>query len=153
MYNIDKNTYSCDVCGFEEAWDAHDDIHGDLWECECCGAHFCTACFVKEVGREAFDRMMRESDRVLCVTHFKEEAHEEEKQGKASGASPKKKVFESDRYKMAKSCQYCTDTGDSFDRYVSTYCHLKHEHMFGFSGKDTLSQCFTCKNYKKRENP
>lgn len=76
MYNMSKSTYSCDVCGFEGEWDAHDDIHGDIWECECCGTHFCTDCFVKEVGREAFDRMMRESDRVLCVKHFQEEVHD-----------------------------------------------------------------------------
>ena len=37
-----------------------------------CGEHFCTACFVKEAGQEAFDRMLRETDHVLCAKHYKE---------------------------------------------------------------------------------
>lgn len=32
-----------------------------------------------------------------------------------------------ERYQKAKSCKHCTDTADSFNRYVSTYCHLKQE--------------------------
>ena len=31
MGYINEDLYSCDSCGFEEAWDATDDIHGDLW--------------------------------------------------------------------------------------------------------------------------
>ena len=23
MYNMEADTYTCDICGFEEAWDAH----------------------------------------------------------------------------------------------------------------------------------
>ena len=49
---MSKDTYTCDTCGFEEKWDAHDDRRGDIWECEYCGAHFCTECFVKKLGRE-----------------------------------------------------------------------------------------------------
>lgn len=60
-------------------------------------------------------------------------------------------IKNTDRYKRAKSCQHCTDTGDSLGRYVSTYCHLKHEHMAGFGDKDTLEQCFTCEDYQKRK--
>ena len=63
---MSRNTYVCDTCGFEGAWDAHDDVHGDLWECESCDSHFCTACFEKKHGRSEFDKMMHESDRVLC---------------------------------------------------------------------------------------
>ena len=55
MYSMSKDTYTCDTCGFEEKWDAHDDRRGDIWECEYCGAHFCTECFVKKLGREHFD--------------------------------------------------------------------------------------------------
>ncbi len=69
MYSMSKGTYACDTCGFEEKQGAPS---GDIWECEYCGAHFCTACFVKEAGREAFDQMLRETDRVLCAKHYKE---------------------------------------------------------------------------------
>lgn len=76
-YNMSKDTYTCDTCGFEEKWDAHDDHRGDIWECEYCGEHFCTACFVKECGREAFDRMLRETDFIVCPKHYKEEVYED----------------------------------------------------------------------------
>lgn len=61
-----------------------------------------------------------------------------------------KSIKNTDKYKRARSCQHCTDTGDSFGRYVSTYCHLRHEHMAGLDDKDTLEQCLSCKDYKKR---
>lgn len=28
-YNNDKDTYSCDICGFESKWEAKDDVHGN----------------------------------------------------------------------------------------------------------------------------
>ena len=56
MYSMVKDTYTCDTCGFEEKWDAHDDHRGDIWECECCGAHFCTDCFVKSLAESLLIR-------------------------------------------------------------------------------------------------
>lgn len=67
MYSMGKDTYICDTCGFEEKWDAHDDRRGDMWECEHCGKHFCTRCFVDKLGRESFDKMLSETDFVLCA--------------------------------------------------------------------------------------
>ena len=72
LYNMSIDTYACDICGFEEKWDAHDDRRGDLWECDYCGKHFCTACFIRETGRDAFDKMLGETDYVLCPEHYKE---------------------------------------------------------------------------------
>lgn len=72
MYNMNKDTYICDECGFEQKWDAHDDYRGDIWECEYCDEHFCTACFVKAAGRDAFDHMLRETDYVVCAKHYLE---------------------------------------------------------------------------------
>ena len=37
MYLMGSDEYECDICGFREKWDAHDDHRGDLWECERCG--------------------------------------------------------------------------------------------------------------------
>lgn len=54
-----------------------------------------------------------------------------------------------ERYRKAKSCQHCTDTADSFNRYISTYCHIRQEHIGG-SEPDLLDRCMTCKLYKKR---
>jgi len=71
MYSMSKGTYTCDECGFEDKWDAHADRHGGIWECKYCGEHFCAACFIKAAGREAFDRMLQETDRVLCAKHYK----------------------------------------------------------------------------------
>ena len=53
-----------------------------------------------------------------------------------------------ERYKFARSCKHSTDTADSFNRYVSTYCHVRQEHIAGFN--DKLDRCKTCKLYKKR---
>lgn len=66
MYNMGKDTYTCDICGFEEKWDAHDDHRGDIWECDDCGSHFRTNCFVKKCGQAEFNRMLRETDGVYC---------------------------------------------------------------------------------------
>lgn len=60
-------------------------------------------------------------------------------------------VKKTDEYAKAKSCIHCTDTADSFNNYVSTYCHIDQTHMYGF-GENTLSKCQTCKNYKRRQS-
>ena len=71
MYSMEKDAYTCDACGLELKWDASDDRRGTMWECERCGAHFGTGCFVEKLGRERFDKMMKESDLVLCTECYK----------------------------------------------------------------------------------
>lgn len=71
MYLMDSDTYECDICGHREKWSEHDDHRGDMWECENCMTHFCTTCFTKLLGREAFDRMLQKTDFVLCPDCFK----------------------------------------------------------------------------------
>ena len=73
MYNMAKDTYECDFCGWEEPWDANDDDHGSMWECEDCGKHFCTKCFTARWGRKAWDTMLHagligsfETSRIMC---------------------------------------------------------------------------------------
>lgn len=73
MGYINEALYSCDSCGFEEAWDATDDIHGDLWECEVCGYTYCSLCFFRELGEATFYKMCREEDYVLCPACYKKE--------------------------------------------------------------------------------
>ena len=81
MYRMSKDTYNCDICGVEVKWDGHDEKKGTIWECERCGTHFCTDCFVKAEGQEAFDWMMKDSPRVLCPECYKKE----DEDGKQSG--------------------------------------------------------------------
>lgn len=59
-------------------------------------------------------------------------------------------IARSPEYAKAKSCSRCTDTCDSFNRYVSTYCHLHHEHLAGFGGQPCF-RCADCKDYSPRE--
>lgn len=54
------------------------------------------------------------------------------------------------RYQKARSCKSCTDTADSFNRYISTYCHLRQEHIAG-AGEDLLDKCMTCELYERRK--
>lgn len=56
-----------------------------------------------------------------------------------------------DRYKRAKSCKHCNDLGDSFGRYLSTYCHIRQEHIAGSVGEpDKMHRCFDCEFYERR---
>ena len=73
MYNLTKDTYICDICGFEQKWDAHDDHRGDIWECEDCFAHFCTNCFVKALGQAEWNRMLGEMSEIYCPTCYGKE--------------------------------------------------------------------------------
>lgn len=59
------------------------------------------------------------------------------------------KLQKDERYLKARSCVHCTDTADSFNRYVSTYCHLKQEHIAGY--KDKLDACLNCPEYRGRK--
>ena len=52
--------------------------------------------------------------------------------------------------RYARSCKHCTDTADSFGRYVSTYCHLKQQHI-AIHENDELEECKVCKLYEKKE--
>lgn len=56
-------------------------------------------------------------------------------------------IQKDERYIKAISCAYCHNTADSFNRYVSTYCTLKHEHLAGF--EDKLDMCMNCEEYRK----
>lgn len=53
------------------------------------------------------------------------------------------------RYQKARSCKHCTDTADSFNRYVSTYCHVRQENIAGID-EDLLDRCMTCELYERR---
>lgn len=43
MAYIREGFYICDICGFEMAWNTHDDVHGIIWNCEVC----CPDCWEK----------------------------------------------------------------------------------------------------------
>ena len=62
-----------------------------------------------------------------------------------------RKLRSDNRYQRAKECKHCTDTADSFGRYVSTYCHLRQEHIAGMD-VDLLDRCMTCKLYERRSH-
>lgn len=71
MYNMDSDKYTCDYCNREFSWDGED--YGNIWECEKCGKHFCTECFIKIAGTVAFMKMQNEGDKVLCPECYKED--------------------------------------------------------------------------------
>ncbi len=55
-----------------------------------------------------------------------------------------------ERYQRAKSCKHCNDLCDSFGRYLSTYCHIKQEHIAGVIGEqDKMSRCLCCESYER----
>jgi len=70
---MEKDTYTCDICGFEGKWDIHDDHRGYLWGCEDCLTHFCTACFVKALGQTEWHRMLGEMSEVYCPSCYGKE--------------------------------------------------------------------------------
>ena len=65
-YYMGTDKYSCDFCGIEMDWDEADEKNGTMWECEECGKHFCSACFIKRHGKLTFDHMISEEEKVLC---------------------------------------------------------------------------------------
>lgn len=65
-YNMESNTYACDICGVEMKWDASDDVHGEMWGCEKCGDAFCSKCFIDRHGRGEYMKMMKHSDLIYC---------------------------------------------------------------------------------------
>lgn len=76
MYNMARNTYECDYCGTEMRFDERDDIHGVLWGCEACETTWCTKCFIDRHGLTAYEKMLRENDRIYCPSCY--EQHKEE---------------------------------------------------------------------------
>lgn len=62
-----------------------------------------------------------------------------------------RKLRSDSRYRRAKECKHCIDTADSFNRYVSTYCHLRQENIAGM-GEDLLDRCMTCELYERRSH-
>ena len=66
MYNMEKDTYACDLCGAEMAWDGSDEVHGEMWGCEKCGKAFCSKCFIDHYGREEYMKMMQLSGQIYC---------------------------------------------------------------------------------------
>lgn len=73
MYSMKCDTYSCDLCDFEMEWDGHDKDHGDMWECEQCGDHFCSKCFIDRHGRKDFMDMLQNGNEVLCPECYRKE--------------------------------------------------------------------------------
>ena len=74
MYFLSSDLYECDSCGFQDKWNAHDAHRGDIWECEKCMKHFCTRCFVRKRGQDAFERMLQSTDFVVCPECFENNA-------------------------------------------------------------------------------
>nr|DAQ37480.1 MAG TPA: RimK-related lysine biosynthesis protein, Probable-dependent amine/thiol ligase family Amino-group [Caudoviricetes sp.] len=65
--------HQCDFCGFEEKWDATDEIHGDMFGCEKCGKTFCAKCFKDEFGESEYYRMMQTYDFICCPDCYRKE--------------------------------------------------------------------------------
>ena len=66
MYAMTSDLYECDFCGVQMKWDETDPVHGNMWECEKCGAHFCERCFEDRFGIVSFHKMLRDENEVHC---------------------------------------------------------------------------------------
>lgn len=73
MYSMKRDTYTCDLCGCELDWGGCDDVHGTMWGCERCEIDFCSKCFIDRHGREIFEDMLQNGDKVLCPNCYGEE--------------------------------------------------------------------------------
>lgn len=71
-YHNEDDTYSCDLCGFRNSWDADDDLHGELWSCEKCGKTFCSKCFSDKHGHKTYMYMMQKYGLILCPDCWEE---------------------------------------------------------------------------------
>lgn len=70
---ICKNTelvrvYKCKHCGVYLPWEECDVTHGNIFECEECGEHFCQQCWEKNYNRA----LTEEEDNLLCNDCAKE---------------------------------------------------------------------------------
>lgn len=72
-HHENDDTYSCDMCGFRNKWEAIDENRGELWSCEKCGRIFCSSCFTDKHGAKEYMHMMQGSDYVLCPDCWEEE--------------------------------------------------------------------------------
>lgn len=77
MYIMSHDTYTCDFCDIELAWDEEDDVRGKMWGCEVCGKDFCEKCFVDKFGRKTWEDMLQgalsgpfEGDILYCPDCF-----------------------------------------------------------------------------------
>lgn len=116
MYSMKHDTYTCDTCGLEEKWDAHDDHRGDIWECEDCYTHFCTVCFVEALGQAEWSRMLCEMSGVFCPSCYgKEQVRDymvfEEETSQIYPFPKKYRHLSSDEIeKIVAACKGCFDT-------------------------------------------
>ena len=78
-YHSEDDTYSCDICGFRNKWEAYDKIRGELLSCEKCGRIFCSSCFTDEYGAKEYMCMMQGSNHILCPYCWEEERKVDEK--------------------------------------------------------------------------
>lgn len=65
-YHIETDIHTCAVCGSALSWDAADDVHGTVWNCEECGRDFCSKCFIDKFGCTEYEEMIRNSNLVYC---------------------------------------------------------------------------------------
>ena len=77
-YNMRNDAYSCDYCGFEIKWDDSDDVHGEMWGCEECGATFCSKCFIDRFGPSSYVEMMQNFDLIMCPDCYYKKMNVEE---------------------------------------------------------------------------
>jgi len=116
VYNPEKDIYICDTCGFEQKWDAYDDNRGDIWECEDCNTHFCTACFVKTLGQTEWDRMLGEMSGVFCPSCYGKEQirdymiFEEETSQCYPFKTKYRHLFSEEIDRIVDACKGCFDT-------------------------------------------
>ena len=64
-----------------------------------------------------------------------------------AGAKTEKKdgsIGKAPDHAFAVACAHCTDTADSHNRYVSTYCHKRNEQLLGFGDGTGPIPCRTC---------
>ena len=73
MFDMSKDTYTCDFCEFEMQWDGHDEVHGEVWGCEKCGQVFCSKCFIDRYGFASYMEMMQVFDLILCPDCYEKE--------------------------------------------------------------------------------
>lgn len=78
-YNMNRDTYTCDFCEFDIAWNTTDKIHGEMWGCEKCGKNFCSKCFEDRFGYKRYMNMMQDSDEIYCPDCYEKEFLSEDK--------------------------------------------------------------------------
>ena len=49
----------------------------------------------------------------------------------------------------AQLCKHIVVKADSFNRFVSLFCHYKQENIYGL-GNDKMEECMECEAYERR---